>query len=127
MTDDKANILKIKYPKIFSEDFYFECDDGWFDMLDELCFKVQSYVDDFDNVNQAVAAQVKEKFGGLRFYIDDGDDYIYNLINEAENKSHVICEACGQPGSIKKLGHWLMCRCQTCFARDEEARKNRGY
>lgn len=129
MEDNKLIGLKGKYPKIFPEHFYFECSDGWYDLLDDLCYKLQSYVDDFDNVEQIVAAQVKEKFGSLRFYIEagGGDDYIYSLINDAEKKSSLICEDCGEPGKVQSLGRWLMCRCPICFAKAEEARKNRGY
>ena len=128
MTDDKAVELIKKYPKIFPEDFYFECMNGWFELIDGLCYKLQSYIDDFDSVEQVIAGQVKEKFGGLRFYLDQGgDDYIYILIKEAESKSVITCEDCGAPGKVQKLGYWLVCRCPTCFVKDEEARKNRGY
>jgi len=47
------------------------------------------------NVPQVVALQVKEKLGGLRFYIVGGDDYIDTLIRFAENISYKICETCG--------------------------------
>lgn len=128
MTDDKTAELKKKYPEIFSDDFYFECNDGWFDLIDGLCYKLQSYIDDFDNIEQIIAGQVKEKFGGLRFYLNEGgDDYIYSLIKEAESSSVKTCEECGEPGKVQKLGCWLMCRCPTCFSQTEEARKTRGY
>lgn len=128
MTDDKTAELKKKYPEIFSEDFYFECMDGWFDLIDGLCYKLQSYIDDFDNVEQIIAGQVKEKFGGLRFYIEQGgDDYIYSLIKEVEHQSYKTCEDCGSPGKVQNLGYWLICRCPTCFAKSEEARKTRCY
>lgn len=45
--------------------------------------------------------QVKEKFGGLRFYIDsfNGDIETANkLVNIAEEASFKICEDCGGPG-----------------------------
>ena len=128
MTDDKTAELIKKYPQIFPENFYFECMDGWFDLINELCFKLQAYIDDFDSVEQVIAGQVKEKFGGLRFYLDQGgDDYIDILIQEAESKSVKTCEDCGAPGKVQKLGCWLMCRCPTCFSQTEEARKARGY
>ncbi len=126
MTEDKTQELKNKYPRIFSANFWFEHADGWFDLLDELCHKLQSYVDDFDSVEQVQAGQAKEKFGGLRFYLDQGgDDYVNRLIVEAEHKSYEICEICGAPGSVKKVGSWLMCRCQKCYDEEIEARNNR--
>ena len=124
--ENKLIDLKGKYSKIFPENFYFECGDGWYNLLDDLCYKLQSYVDDFDKIEQPVAGQVKEKFGGLRFYLDcGGDDYVYSLIDDAENKSSSICEDCGEPGKIQSIGYWQMCRCPICFAKAEEARKNR--
>jgi hypothetical protein len=124
MTDDKTAELIKKYPQIFTKNFYLECGDGWFDLINELCFKLQAYIDDFDSVEQVIAGQVKEKFGGLRFYIDQGgDDYIYSLIKEAEHQSHKTCEDCGSPGKVQNHRHWLMCRCPTCFAKSEKAFK----
>jgi hypothetical protein len=126
MNEDKTQELKKKYPKIFKENFWFEHADGWYDLIDNLCYKIQSYIDDFDHVEQAEATQVKEKFGYLRFYIYGGDDFIHKLIDEAEGKSGQICEACGAPGTVKKLGgYWLMCRCQPCYDKDLEDRNNR--
>lgn len=125
MEDNKLLRLKGKYPKLFPEHFYFECADGWYDILDDLCYKIQCYIDDFDDVEQITVAQVKEKFGGLRFYIDGGDDRIYTFISDAETKSMLTCEECGEPGKVQSIGYWQMCRCPICFAKAEEARKNR--
>lgn len=35
--------------------------------------------------------QIKEKFGGLRFYINGAPDEVHKLIREAEDKSYEIC------------------------------------
>ena len=48
-------------------------------------------------------AQVKEKFGGLCFYIEGGNEAIFALIETAELESFHICEVCGQPGYL--IGH----------------------
>lgn len=50
--------------------------------------------------------QVKEKFGGLRFYIGSGTDAIHKRITEAENESYSICERCGKPGTLYQTGWW---------------------
>lgn len=54
--------------------------------------------------------QVKEKFGGLRFYIGEGNPVIYNRINEAEDLSFHICEECGEPGERYYDG-WIKTLC----------------
>lgn len=42
-----------------------------------------------------VAVQVKEKFGGLRFYIHGGDERSQEVVRNAEAMSYYVCEECG--------------------------------
>jgi hypothetical protein len=43
--------------------------------------------------------QVKEKFGGLRFYNNHPSERIEQLCTEAAVRSFHVCEICGGPGS----------------------------
>jgi hypothetical protein len=61
-------------------------------------------------VEQVVAIQVKEKFGGLRFYYSGGDDYIRGVVDMAEEMSYSTCETCGSPGELRKNG-WYQTLC----------------
>lgn len=61
-------------------------------------------------IPQVVATQVKEKFGGLRFYINGGDDEIDAAITFAEMLSERTCEVCGAPGK-QRGGGWISTRC----------------
>lgn len=54
--------------------------------------------------------QIKEKFGGLRFYINGARDEVHKLIRGAENKSYEICEVCGEPGEMRH-GGWTVTLC----------------
>lgn len=54
--------------------------------------------------------QVKEKFGGLRFYINYGSDKVFDRIDVAENESLKICEECGNPGKQRNTG-WIKTLC----------------
>lgn len=54
--------------------------------------------------------QIKEKFGGLRFYINEASDEVHKLIQEAQNKSYEICEVCGEPGKMRP-GGWIVTLC----------------
>jgi hypothetical protein len=84
----------------------FECGDGWFELLKELSEKIESH--------EAVAAQVKEKFGGLRFYLRGGaTDEVWSHVEAAEEKSYETCEVCGQPGSLRGKG-WVQTLCDGC-------------
>ena len=78
------------------------------------------------------AQQVKEKFGGLRFYyrinIDDADQAealykkIHKLVEEAEAKSYETCEKCGKPGSTehpkKDQFSWIEVLCDDCAEKE---------
>ena len=59
------------------------------------------------------ASQVKEKYGGLRFYMTCDTDEIFNLIEKAEALSLKTCEECGQPGE-EKGGGWIHTLCDDC-------------
>jgi hypothetical protein len=62
-----------------------------------------------------VAAQVKEKFGGLRFYVDGADDVVHNYITFAEELSYEICERCGSTADIgQTTTGWISTLCRTC-------------
>ena len=54
--------------------------------------------------------QIKEKFGGLRFYCED--DWGIEKLG-IEKSSHTICEECGAPGETRDLG-WYRTLCDKC-------------
>ena len=56
--------------------------------------------------------QVKEKFGGVRFYVGSAPDEVHRAIEAAEDKSIATCELCGAPGSVICHSGWLMTRCE---------------
>ena len=65
-------------------------------------------------------SQVKEKFGGLRFYCEsDGAPGIYDRISQAEDESFKICEYCGAPGESRDLP-WIKTLCDLCFIKEQE-------
>jgi hypothetical protein len=86
-----------------------ECGDGWYKIIDELSAKLEPL--------GVVAAQVKEKFGGLRFYINSGSEEAYKLISKAESESFKTCESCGNPGQ-RRGGGWVKTLCEDCDKKD---------
>jgi hypothetical protein len=49
--------------------------------------------------------QVKEKFGGLRYYVNcRKEEAIRQRIGAAQEESFPICEVCGQPGTLRENG-----------------------
>lgn len=63
--------------------------------------------------------QIKEKFGGLRFYYQGGDDYIDGLVDMAERWANQSCEVCGAPGK-KTRGGWIRTLCEQHGRKDNE-------
>ena len=105
------NELPKKYPSLFKNDsFSFECGNGWYDLLDVLCDRISKAEESMED--DIHITQIKEKFGGLRFYCYGTDDFINGMIDFAEKISTRICEECGNPGKIMKTHTgWLYTAC----------------
>lgn len=82
--------------------FGIECGLGWKTI-------VQPLIDLCNKYNVRIF-QVKEKFGGLRFYIDEAPLVIHDAIQAAEIESFKTCEICGRPGELRG-GSWLKTTC----------------
>ena len=113
-----------KYPKIFRQKdlpmsqtcmcWGIETGDGWYQLLDTLCQDIQTYLEIHTEVNQVEAEQVKEKFGGLRFYYCGGDAVIEDLIAKAEDESQKTCESCGSKKNVSQTNGWIQTLCDKC-------------
>ena len=64
------------------------------------------------NIN---VAQIKEKFGGLRFYFDGGDDEIHGMVRLTESLSYQICEFCGSTKNVSQTKGWITTLCEDCL------------
>lgn len=134
----KYDDLAVKYPDLVGGSKFggFAVGDGWYGLIDGLCGMITHYVkthnDDVDYRLQQIAEgkrtekdyspdllvkrempkirQVKEKFGGLRFYVDTTDKRIHHWIEFAEVVSTKICEECGAPGERRGEG-WVRTLC----------------
>lgn len=63
-----------------------------------------------DKVHWIRVAQIKEKFGGLRFYYDGGDEHISGMVTMAEVWAGYTCEQCGDRGT-RRDGGWIRTLC----------------
>lgn len=54
--------------------------------------------------------QVKEKFGGLRWYTGALTQAQHDRVVQAGRESYQTCDQCGAPGKPNKFG-WIMTRC----------------
>lgn len=124
MKQELQDKLVEKYPKIFAEvgstpqqscmAWGLCVGDGWYWIIDKLCRSLQ-YDTDKNNHPQVVSAQVKEKFGGLRFYINCGSDQQHEIIAFVESLTFDICEYCGTTEDVSqsKTG-WIKTLCDEC-------------
>jgi len=114
MTPENTKYLVETYPHLYRETFYFECGDGWFDLLKELSEKLEPLFAPYRERHSCRIVQVKEKFGGLRyytgFYPSEESKKIEAAIEEAEKKAWVTCEVCGEPGKVR-YGGWISTLC----------------
>jgi hypothetical protein len=110
--EDDIKIAQIKEEQKEAGVFYpiafgFECDDGWFKLLDDLMEKIKKV--DKDRI--VTIHQIKEKLGGLRFYTGNTIEEAEDLIKEACEKSYYICEVCGNPGELCEANKWYKTVC----------------
>ena len=76
---------------------------------------------DEETLKVPVAVQVKEKFGGLRFYVQAATDKHYQYISFAESMSYRTCEECGAPGKTYTDGwHMTLCDIHAAMSGKEE-------
>ena len=120
---------------------------GWFDIIWNLCSEVTEVYEKAGKEIDFVPAQIKEKFGTLRFYYDVGgvtkpfhafdilgagtirfDDEstelyreIRDIVRKWEKKSAETCEECGKPGVLRKDLRWVLTLCDECY--EKQGRK----
>ncbi len=117
--------LEQKYKSILATSYGFETPQGWLPLLEEFLEKAINFEGWFKIV------QIKEKFGGLRIYIDTEDDIpneirtmIEGLISEAEFKANRSCHDCGcsiDRDSAKKYKFYVLC--DSCAAMKNETQQ----
>ena len=121
--------LEETYPKMFSQPYGgVAVSQGWWPIIESLCANIQSHTDWWNKnretrpvVEQVVVEQIKEKFGGLRFYYSGGDDTVAGMVRMAEAWADTACEECGGIGK-RRDGGWIRTLCDVHEA-EYQARK----
>jgi len=123
MSDELTNKLYEEF-EWFRPWYRVECADGWFEVIYKLCKNIQNVLDKEVQKGQPLedftVVQVKEKFGGLRFYTHNSIAAIEDLIESAYDEVNEICEYCGDEGVLRKDLGWIRTLCNSCHA---EAKK----
>jgi hypothetical protein len=91
-------------PRHTSMHLGFQHGDGWFDLLWRLCEHLEPVVAaaERETGRPFEVLQVKEKFGGLRFYANYNNHAASSLIEAAAIESFYTCEVCGRPGEAPR-------------------------
>ena len=111
-----------KYPDLFhkNKDGNLECPCGvwvplgWEPVVEELCGAIYDYITKTFRIKDGEKVyppfvkieQIKEKFGGLRFYCHGGDDKVAGMIHFAEYLCSRTCEVSGERGELCSRGGW---------------------
>ena len=106
MNIDLQKKLVKNFPSFFDKDFYFECDDGWYELIFKLCEDIKSKLNDKEKSDFKIL-QVKEKFATLRVYCANSNDEIFELIQKASQESASICEITGGIGQLHQCGGYF--------------------
>jgi hypothetical protein len=127
--------------------YSFQCGDGWYHILEALLLNINwllgryreveeikkkvvekgkeplPWIADYFEKNKEdplasfSIVQIKEKFGGLRFYYEceasiESENRIRGAVDVAESMSFRTCEVCGNPGKCSSAGcNWLSTLC----------------
>lgn len=134
MTEHLENRLKQRWPGWFDTCDGFSHDDGWFQIVWNLCEEIEKILygtiseeerkvlqvtQRLDGKSDFIVEQVKEKYGILRFYagFSGTDEILWSKIHDAiaiaETRSGKTCESCGQPGELNTHGWWKTL-CKDC-------------
>lgn len=129
-------VPKERHDQIFI--FFISCGTGWKDIV----FKL---IEDLDRIwtgykkkagrDAWKLLQVKEKFGGLRFYPEFPEEETtdakarkeqsYAAIDFAETQAWKTCERCGKPGHTTSVHYYIATVCDVCEER-MKARSKKG-
>jgi hypothetical protein len=77
--------------------------EGWSNLIEE-CYNICQE-------NNVSVLQVKEKYGGLRFYVDAATESVFEVLDKCEEMSYTICEFCGKEGSLRTDLSWYLTLC----------------
>ena len=115
----------------YPEPYGLECGAGWKDIIDRTHEKLK-YIDPEYKI-----AQIKEKFGGLRYYYNQSVEYgslaskiMEDIVRSAEYEASYTCELCGanKPSDkveIRVHKYWYFGYCQSCADKHIAERESR--
>lgn len=115
LVKDFSYLFKDRYGSIMESclPWGIECGDGWFNIIYNLSKEIEEERLKLPKEEQKniYIVQIKEKYGTLRYYLTSETQEMSNLISEAEDKSLITCEQCGNKGQLRG-NSWLFVSCE---------------
>src|SRR3546814_1383225 len=112
MSEARARLdaLPAQYPRLFPRGplhWGFEVGDGWSDIIVALCARINALLEESPGASLCVK-QVKEKFGGLRFYYDlrGANEPLIIALDEAVDRSE---EHTSELQSLMRISYAVFC------------------
>lgn len=115
-----------------------ELPEGWGDVCYKYLSKINALLEEYNAKDEIFIEQVKEKWGGLRFYycfkpiplaeekkIEELDEKIYKITVEWEEETYSICCYCGTHKDVHIYGGWVHYACADCERRAIQERENK--
>jgi hypothetical protein len=104
------NLMTGKYDRKSKDTWLDYMPDGWRkvfgeQMVEEIAQALKG--------EELLITQIKEKFGGLRFYCHGTTREVYDIIRKYERMSYHICISCGEPATKISKG-WISPYCDQC-------------
>lgn len=104
-----------------------ECGEGWKCLYEPIIEWIKNYNINKAKEQQIEIHQIKEKFGGLRFYCNFYTDELKEMIRKAEQESFRTCEFCGTKENVgHTISGWYKTYCEKCVT-DMSVKNKREY
>ena len=97
------------------KDFELTYAKGWKYLYKPILAKIDEINENRNDKNKVVLLQIKEKFGGLRIYVNNGTEELKKMILEAEKQSYNVCDECGTTENVGiASAGYLKTKCFNC-------------
>lgn len=99
----------------YSYNELWELEDGWAKAFGyELICEIRDALKEVDYLDKYRIAQIKEKYGTLRWYDFGAPEKVFEIIRKYEKLSYETCVRCGKPSEYETFG-WINYVCKECL------------
>jgi len=112
-----------KYKNVLHGPLYAEVSDGWDGLVEDFVEELSTASKDFRDGSVTIS-QIKEKFGGMRIYVDydlpsEQISDLEKIVVKYEKFSLKTCSVCGieERQMHKRNGYWDIVICEECHSK----------